>query len=49
MARALVSQLAGAGMDVETITAMKPYMRRFMDDVRSGKETINAPSRGEGT
>jgi TPR repeat protein len=45
MARALVAQLADAGMDIDAITAMKPYMRRFMSDVRSGKETLHAPSR----
>lgn len=47
MVRALVSHLANAGMDADAIRAMKPYIRRFTDDVRSGKETLNAPSRRE--
>lgn len=47
MVRALVSHLANSGMDRDAIQAMKPYIRRFTDDVRSGKESLNAPSRRE--
>ena len=47
MVGALVSHLANAGMDADAIRAMKPYIRRIIEDVRSGKETINAPSRRE--
>lgn len=47
MVRALVSHLANSGMDADAIRAMKPYIRRFTDDVRSGKESLNAPSRRE--
>jgi hypothetical protein len=44
MVRALVKHLAGAGMDADAIRAMKPYIKRFTEDVTAGRETINAPS-----
>ncbi|MET4187627.1 hypothetical protein ABIB86_000424 [Bradyrhizobium sp. JR1.7] len=47
MVRALVRHLSVAGMDADAIRAMKPYIRRFTEDVTSGKETIDAPSRSD--
>lgn len=45
MVRALVQHLANvAKLPVETIRAMKPYVLRFAEDVRDGKETLDAPS-----
>lgn len=44
MARALVNHLADAGMDADAITAMKPYLKRFIGDVTAGRESTNAPS-----
>jgi hypothetical protein len=47
MVRSLVRHLSVAGMDADAIRAMKPYIRRFTDDVTAGRETINAPSRSD--
>jgi hypothetical protein len=47
MVRALVRHLSVAGMDADAIRAMKPYIKRFTDDVTAGRETINAPSRSD--
>ncbi|MBR0693279.1 hypothetical protein [Bradyrhizobium lablabi] len=35
--RALISYLAGAGLDADKIRATKPYIRRFIDDVTAGR------------
>ncbi|MET4482973.1 hypothetical protein [Bradyrhizobium sp. F1.13.3] len=40
MVKALVKNLAAAGMDADAIRAMKPYVRRFTSEVLSGKETF---------
>ena len=47
MIRSLVKHLAGAGMDRAAIEKMKPYIRRFTEDVAAGRENLNAPSRSE--
>ena len=48
MVRNLVRHLtSAAGMEPDAIRAMKPYIVRFVEDVRSGKESINAPSRSD--
>ncbi len=47
MVRGLVKHLATSGMDADAIRSMKPYIRRFTEDVLSGKEPLNAPSRSE--
>jgi len=45
---ALVAHLRKAGMDRDGILAMSPYMRRFTDDVVSGKESLeDAPGGSE--
>lgn len=44
MVRSLVRHLSVAGMDADAIRAMKPYIKRFTDDVTAGRETIDAPS-----
>jgi len=46
MVRSLVKHLATSGMDADAIQQMKPYIRRFTEDVTAGRETINAPSSG---
>ena len=49
MVRELVRYLAEtAGMAREAIEGMRPYIRRFVEDVESGKETLDAPSAREG-
>lgn len=48
MVRELVKYLAEtAKLTRGAIEAMRPYIKRFVEDVQSGKETINAPSVGE--
>lgn len=47
MVNSLVQHLFAAGMDKDAIRAMKPYIKRFTDDVTAGRETINAPSRSD--
>ena len=47
LAIALVRALKGAGMTADAIEAMKPYLKRFMQDIRDGKETLDAPGSSE--
>jgi hypothetical protein len=41
MIRAFVRHLNKAGMSPEAIREMKPYIVRFVEDVRSGKESLD--------
>jgi hypothetical protein len=41
MVRALVGHLAKAGMDRPTIENMRPYVARFINDITSGKESLD--------
>jgi hypothetical protein len=41
MMRGLVRYLDIAGMSPDAIRNLKPYVVRFVEDVRSGKETID--------
>ncbi|MEN6631327.1 MAG: DEAD/DEAH box helicase family protein, partial [Candidatus Polarisedimenticolia bacterium] len=47
MMKALVDYLASAGMDRDALTAMRPYAVRFMEDIRDGKESLDAPGSSE--
>ena len=43
LALALVRALRNAGMTVDAVKAMTPYLKRFMEDIRDGKESLDAP------
>jgi hypothetical protein len=47
MVSGLVRHLTKAGMAPDAIRDMKPYIVRFVEDVQSGKERIDAPSSGD--
>lgn len=41
MVRSLVQHFADTGMDREAVERMRPYLKRFVDDVRSGRIDID--------
>jgi hypothetical protein len=47
MLRALVRHLRTAGMSQDDIQLMKPYVERFMGDIKSGTETLDGHQRGD--
>jgi hypothetical protein len=41
MVRGLIRYLSSAGMSPQAIREMKPYLVRFIEDVQSGKESLD--------